>query len=92
VKPVTAFFAWAGTFFAGLATTGAPAQPLPLDSLFGIRLGRTFTWRANGIALYFNSGLADNHARIRMVNLAWEAEDAKEQEERRQRLRSRGLI
>ena len=202
MKPVTTLFAWASTIFAGLGTTGATAQPLPLDSLFGIRLGqtvesqlrqcpknakgeydpmfqkntdkacwvpgqyykevrlpqklwdetridfltpsvntregmvveisvsawhdhwrkieryltrlygkphetstyktdsrvfgfssgRTFTWRANGIALYFNSGYADNHARIRMVNLAWEAEDAKEQEERLQRLRSRGLI
>ena len=55
--------------------------------VFGLSGSQTSTWRANGIALYFDQGRAGSHARIRMVNEAWDALDAKETEERRQRLR-----
>ncbi len=58
--------------------------------VFGFSSSQTASWRANGIALYFNRGYADNHARIRMVNLAWEALDAKETEERRLERQRRG--
>jgi hypothetical protein len=58
--------------------------------VFGLSSSRTYTWRANGIALYFNQGQRGDHARIRMVSLAWEALDSKEQEERRQERMRRG--
>jgi hypothetical protein len=58
--------------------------------LFGWSSSRTYTWRANGIALYFNPRQKTDHASIRMVSLAWEALDAKEEEERRQARMRRG--
>lgn len=58
--------------------------------VFGLSSSRTYTWRANGIAMYFDQGQRSDHARIRMVSLAWEALDAKEQEERQQERMRRG--
>lgn len=58
--------------------------------VFGLSSSRSYTWRGNGIAMYFNPGQKSDHARIRMVNLAWEALDAKEQKERREERLRRG--
>ena len=58
--------------------------------VFGFSTSRTFTWRANGIALYLNPRQRGDHASIRMVSLAWEAINAKEEEERREARMRRG--
>ena len=67
------------------------AQTYQTDSrLFGRSSSQTRTWRASGIALYFDQGQSSGHARIRMVNLAWEALDVKEREERQLERQRRG--